>query len=203
MGLVFFFVFWERSPFIFTARVRSTREGTVFTGVCLFTSWGGGGGTHFPGPGRGDYYLARGGGGGTTLRCGGGGVLPTTSMWGSTTSMWGGYYLQAGGTTSSQGVLPPGRGGTTWVLPHRGGTTSSRGGGGYYLQACTWYAAGSMPLAFRQEDFLVKYYFLPNSLRKAVRYKMSYYTWQTLLLNMKKNIVIWRKGNIVRIIMGY
>ena len=27
---------------IFTARVRSTREGTVFTGVCLLTFWGGG-----------------------------------------------------------------------------------------------------------------------------------------------------------------
>ena len=32
-----------RSTFLITARVRSTREGTVFTGVCLFTFRGGGG----------------------------------------------------------------------------------------------------------------------------------------------------------------
>ena len=48
---------------IFTARVRSTREGTVFTGVCLFTPAAGTpiwlmGGTPFSDPGR-EYPLPR------------------------------------------------------------------------------------------------------------------------------------------------
>ena len=59
---------------IFTARVRSTREGTVFTGVCLSTS---GGGTYLPGGWGGDTYSALDGGGGTYLPRSGQGVPST------------------------------------------------------------------------------------------------------------------------------
>ena len=62
-----------------TTRVCSTREGTVFTGVCLLTSVEG---THFPGPGRG--YQGPGGGevaGCTPFPGPGGGTLPRSRQW--------------------------------------------------------------------------------------------------------------------------
>ena len=65
------------SMFLVIATVRSTREGTVFTGVCLSTS--GGGGTYLPGGG---------GGGVPTLRSGRGVGVPTQVWVGG-----GGTYL--------------------------------------------------------------------------------------------------------------
>ena len=76
---------------IVTARVRSTREGTVLTGVCLLT-FGGGGGTYllasgwegvptFPGLDGGGTYLGQ--GGGSTYHGQGGGYLPWLG-WGGT-----------------------------------------------------------------------------------------------------------------------
>ena len=65
---------------IITARVRSTREDTVFTGVCLSTSSGGG---YLP-SGQGGTYLRR-------------GYLP---------SPVGGYIPWQGGTSLGRGYLP-------------------------------------------------------------------------------------------------
>ena len=86
---------------IFTARVRSTREGTVFTGVCLLTF---GGGTYLSASGWGGTYLPRSGwGGGVPTLAGwvGGtylgwvGGVPTLAGWGVPTfpGLDGGGYL--------------------------------------------------------------------------------------------------------------
>ena len=119
----------------------------------------------------GGYYLPR---GVLPSQVGGGRVLP--SRQGGTTSR--GYYLPRGGTTFPEGYYLPRQGG---VLPFWGGGVLPPGGyylprqgvlpsGGYYLPtgyyrqggtpyrnsiACTCYAAGGMPLAFTQKDFLV------------------------------------------------
>ena len=73
---------------VFTARVRSTREGTVFTGVCLSTF-------------RGGYLPSGWWGGGYLLSSGRGGYLPWPG--------WGGTYsaLARGGVPTLAGVGVP------------------------------------------------------------------------------------------------
>ena len=82
-----------------TARVRSTREGTVFTGVCLLTFRGGGA----PRPGLDGWggipHPGLDGGGGPHLRSGGG-TLSRSGWWGGYPSqVWGGGvpYPKGGG----------------------------------------------------------------------------------------------------------
>ena len=92
-----------------TARVRSTREGTVFTGVCLSTF-------------RGGTYLPDGGGVPTQVL--GGGYLPKAGV-------GGGYLLSSGwggGTYLGQGGGVP-----TQLWPGGGGTYLGRGGGGRFF----------------------------------------------------------------------
>ena len=145
----------------FTARVRSTREGTVFTGVCLSTSRGG------------TYLPRRGGGlptfpvpdvGGTHLRRSRWGGVPTLARWGvylPSQFPGGGYlpWMGEGGTylgwgegvpTLDGGGVPTLDGGRRY-LPWMGEGGTYLGWGGVYLPF-TGYATGGMPLAFMQED---------------------------------------------------
>ena len=58
------------------------------------------------------------------------------------------------------GYLVSDLGGGTWSQIFGGGTWSQIFGGGYLVsENCYGYTAGSMPLAFTQEDFLVLTYF--------------------------------------------
>ena len=97
---------------VFTARVRSTREGTVFTGVCLSTFRGG---TYLPASRQGGAHLLRSGPGG------GGEYLP---WWGGVPTFPG---LDGGDLPSGQGSIYLPRSGwgvpTFWV----GGTCLGRG----------------------------------------------------------------------------
>ena len=96
--------------YIVTARVRSTREGTVFTGVCLLTSRGGG-------------YLPSGQVGGGYLLSGldRGGYLLSSGWGGVPTQLW----TEGGGTYSALD------GGGYLLSSGRGGTYLGQGGGGY------------------------------------------------------------------------
>ena len=129
---------------IITARVRSTREGTVFTGVCLFTFRGGG----VPHP--------------ADVGGGGGGVSHPRSRWGVPHPADGGGVPRPwsrgvphprsgwGRGTSSQVWMetpPPSR--TRWDTPPPPPVRRQSS------IANTCYAAGGMPLAFTQKDFLV------------------------------------------------
>ena len=109
---------WRNHCYLFiTARVRSTREGTVFTCVCLSTSRGvptsrvvGG---YLLTSGQGGGYLLRSGWGWYLLRSGQGGYLPS--------QVWDGGYLPWWGVPTLAGVptwgtYPPGKVGT----PHPG-----------------------------------------------------------------------------------
>ena len=130
-------------PFLPPAYMVRTTGGYVFTGVCLFNFRGGGGGGPHP----------RSGQGGTTFRVwtGGGGIPHPRSRRGR------------GGTPQSQlDGVPPGQ---DWV-----GYPPSRPGMGYPPPHHDWmryplpppppsYAAGGVPLAFTQEDFLVMFRF--------------------------------------------
>ena len=93
-----------RNKEIITARVRSTREGTVFTGVCLSISRGG----YLPsGQGGGGTYLPRSGQGVPTFPGGGGGTggVPTFLA-----LDWGGgvpTFLGEGGTPPLPSVGTP------------------------------------------------------------------------------------------------
>ena len=131
------------------------REGTIFTGVCLFAFRGG--------EGRVVPHLADGGGGTPSQVQVGGYTHPR------------GYPHPPGpgkGITPpphlGRGIPPPGPG--KWVpplsRPEKGYSppppiqvrSQDGGGGGTPNQnsiACTCYVAGGMPLAFTQEDFLV------------------------------------------------
>ena len=86
---------------IFTARVRSTREGTVFTGVCLFTS---GGGVAHPADG--------GGGGGTPFPGLDGGYSSQIQAGGTPPGKGVPSHLERGYLTTSEGVSPAWEGGT-------------------------------------------------------------------------------------------
>ena len=114
-----------------TARVRSTREGTVFTGVCLFTFRGGG--TYLPDGGGGVPTQVWMVGGGVPSLARVGGYLPMAGVGGGTYLWpgWGGTYLWPGlgGTYLGRGVptLTGGGGGYALPLP-RVGTPPARVG---------------------------------------------------------------------------
>ena len=138
-----------------TDRVRSTREGNVFTCVCLSVCPQGG--TILPGKEVGE--------GGTIVPSWGGVPCPGQ---GGILSWPGGVPCPSrgvpcpsqGGTLSQPGGYPvPATAGT---LSQPGGTLSQPGGGylvlavgGYLIRQCTSYTTVGMPLAFTQEDFLV------------------------------------------------
>ena len=85
-----------------TARVSSTREGTVFTGVCLLTFTGG----YLPsGWWGGTYSGLDGGGGGVPTLAGVGGYIPWLGWGVPTLARVGGYLPMAGvgGTYLGQG----------------------------------------------------------------------------------------------------
>ena len=90
-----------------TARVRSTREGTVFTGVCLSTFRGGG--TYLPDGGGGGTYSGLDGGRVPTYGRGGGGTYSALAGGGVPTQLWLGGYLPwlGGGTYLGQGGEVP------------------------------------------------------------------------------------------------
>ena len=94
---------------VFTARVRSTREGTVFTGVCLFTSGGGGVPTFLVVGGT--FSQVWTGGGGTYSGLGGGGTYSHAGWGGTNSQVWmGGTYLPrsgVGGYLPMVGTPPP------------------------------------------------------------------------------------------------
>ena len=103
------------SNIIFTARVRSTREGTVFTGVCLSTFRGG---TYLPGGGgvptqlwMGGYLPWLGWGVPTLARVG---RVPTLAGVGGGTysALDGGVPTLAGGVPTLAGGVPTLAGGT-------------------------------------------------------------------------------------------
>ena len=110
-------IFFKLSVSLFTARVRSTREGTVFTGVYLSTFRGGGtylsasrwgGGTYLPRSGWEGEYLPWPGGG-----------VPTLAGVGGTYLGWGGGVPTFPGLDG--GVPPPREGTPTRVgTPHQG-----------------------------------------------------------------------------------
>ena len=142
---------------LITARVRSTREGTVFTGVCLLTSRGGGypvqlmGGTPFPARQggypiqlMGGYPLPRSGWGGTPFPGPDGGVPPSQVQTGGSPfpGLDGGYPLPR-----SRWGVPPSQ---VWrgVPPQQGYPLLPYQHSVYLLRA------GGMPLAFTQENFL-------------------------------------------------
>ena len=121
----------EISGIFFTARARSTREGNIYTWKCLFTFRGGTPSQVWVGgvphlSSRGRGYPIPGSGRGGTPA----GGYPS---WGG--NPVGGY--PSWGATSARGVLHP------RFPPPRIAST------------CYGYAAGGMPLAFTQEDFLV------------------------------------------------
>ena len=89
----------ESHAYFFTARVRSTREGTVFTGVFLSTSGGGGLPT----------FWAGGGGGGVPTFPGPGGGVPTFWVGGGTyfSGLGGGWPTLVGGYLPWQGEGVP------------------------------------------------------------------------------------------------
>ena len=127
--------------------------GEVIFLVCLSVhTWEG-----VPHPTDGGYPLPRSGQGAPHLADGG---VPPSQVWtggypiqlteGTPSQVWrGGYPIQLTGGTPFPGLdreVPPGRG----TPLHQTST------------ACTCYAAGGMPLAFTQEDFLVRRYFRFN-----------------------------------------
>ena len=140
---------------IITARIQRMREGNSFSlcvsshldWVCL-PSQPGGGDTYLS---RGDTYLPWSG-------PGGGGYLPWqggTYLGGEVPTLAGGTYLGRGDTYLGRGV-PTLWGGVPTLA--EGVPTFPVGGvptfPGRNSIACACYAAGGMPLAFTQEDFL-------------------------------------------------
>ena len=138
--------------YIFTDRVRSTRESYVLTGVCpsICLSTPGGGG--YP------SQIQQAGGYPSQIQVGG--VLQPGPGGGYPSQVQAGGYPNGGVPHLRYPPIGPGRGvpqlgGTPprvpppvdlcRGLPQRGGTPPSS----------TWYAAVGMPLAFTQEDFLV------------------------------------------------
>ena len=162
---------------VITALVRSTREGTVFTGVCLFTSgWGSTffyfgssrwgyplcwsrwgypfprsrqGDTLFPDPGRRYPFPGL-----------GGGVPPFQVQVGVPPSqVWIGGSPSQGIPSHQQDGVP--------TCPRLDGVPPVQDWMGYHTPirrqssiASTSYVAGGMPLAFMQEDFLVSICFI-------------------------------------------
>ena len=139
------------SVFFSLKAFRRNVEGTVFTGVCLFTFGGGGiGGSH--------TQLT----GGTAIWLTGGWCypvwltreVPPSGYWGVPDLANGGCTLiRSTGrrTPSGQWRVPPIR--NEWGYP-----TSGQDGGIPLRQssrASTCYVVGDMPLSFTQEDFLV------------------------------------------------
>ena len=117
-------------------------EGTVFTGVCLFThGW-------VPRPGGGGGVLARSRHGGGALARSRWDWVPPGQWWGTPIQIWGTHPSQV------RMVYPPlpqpGQDGVPSLA--RDGVLPSPGQGSRWS---TWYAAGGMPFAFTQEDFLV------------------------------------------------
>ena len=109
-----------------------------FQFVCQFTSRERGGGYPISGMGRGVPHLR--------------------SRYGGTPSqVWvGGYPISGLGGTPSQGVPYVWRGTPCWGVPHVWGGTASLGSPiAQSSIASTCYAAGGVPFAFTQEDFLV------------------------------------------------
>ena len=157
-----------RADFLFTDRVRSTREGYVLTRVCLsvhtwggtvvrFSQWG----VPKPGPGGGGYP--------SQLQLVGGYLSQVQAGGYPSQVQTGGYpsQVQVGGTLMgypTSGTLPvrPSRGVPWWGVPHLRYPPPSdlaRSEGGIPQQggtppSSTWYATVGMPLAFTQEDFL-------------------------------------------------
>ena len=131
----------HRRLMIFTARVRSTREGNIYTWECLSVHYRWGEGVPCPRSG-----------GVPHLRSGG---YPIPGLGGTPSQVWTGGYpipgLDGGGTTGAplpwldgvpphhdwMGYPPPWQ---DWIPPSI---------------ASTCYAVGGMLLAFTQEDFLV------------------------------------------------
>ena len=143
---------------VFTACVRSTREGTVFTGVCLFTSVGGG--TYLPRSGWRGYLPSQVEGGRypPSQVWLGGGYLPS-QVWMEGVPTFPGLEgvptfpgLAGGGTYLARQGVPPFE---VWMggdLPWMGEGYLPWMGGGYPL--FTGYAAGGMPLHSCRRIFL-------------------------------------------------
>ena len=138
--------------FLFTTRIRRMGEGNIFS---LFTLSGGGGGTKSRSGlwgGGVPQYLGWGEphprGGGVPqpgLDSGGephprGGTLARSGWWGYTPQVRSGWW----------GYPPPP--GQVWMV---GGYPPTHPPTKQSSKASTYYAAGGMPLAFTQEDFLV------------------------------------------------
>ena len=145
---------------VFTARIRKMGEGNIFS-LCVSSHPGMGGYLHLPIGGGGV------GGGYTILPNGGYSILPDG---GTPSFLTGGTpirsWLGEGGgeyTTSELdgGTLPLELEfhsfiGTGWGYPPMvGGGSTPPPGGRQSSRVSTCYAAGGMPLAFTQEDFLV------------------------------------------------
>ena len=122
-------------------RVSSTSEGTVFTGVCLLTFRGGGTPSGWWGVPPSQVWMGRG--------------TPFPGLDGDTPFPVSGQEVPPAGGTPGR-VHPPGRG---YLPPLPGGTPPTRGYPHQTSTACTCYAVGGMPLAFTQEDFLVRHCF--------------------------------------------
>ena len=74
-----------------------------------------------------------------------------------------GYLPRWGTYLPGEGYLPSQLGGGVPTFPSRGVPTFPGGGAPYWSSiACTCYAAGGMPLAFTQEDFLVVHVCVPG-----------------------------------------
>ena len=181
--------------YIITARGRSTREGNVFTGVCLFTFWGvphpaDGRGYPIPGPGREgtQSQVSRWGVPHVPHPVLDGGAPPHQGLdWMGYPPIkdWMGYPL----VQTWDGVSPPIQ---TWY-----GVSSLSKMMGYPPRpfrrwssiASTCYMAGSMPLSFTQEDFLVLLEILLcfwwKNIKILLHVTMLQIGWMLLVLNCK------------------
>ena len=84
--------------------------------------------------------------GGGSVQPGGGGGQSSQGRGGSVQPVGGGSVQLGGRVSPAGGGVSPAEGERGWVSP---------AGGGEVSQDRTYYTAGSMPLAFTQEDFLV------------------------------------------------
>ena len=147
-----------------TARIRRMTEGNIFS---LFTPSGG---EEYPCPAIGRY---------PNPRSGWGRGVPPSCWWGGVGNI----------PSQARGYPHPDLG---WA-PCPGQVPGQDGGGGsspnQNSMVCTCYAAGGMPLAFTQEDFLVKSVFLVNfwycvSLPSWQRVSFYVISWEKLILRL-------------------
>ena len=165
---------------LFTARVRSTREGNVLTPVCVSVhTCGGGGGTpsqdlRSRGGTPSQVWLGGGAGGSTPSQAWIGWIPPRHGVHPPRPGM--GYPPPRHGTgyPPRHGMGYPPRDGMGYPPQTWDGVPPPGHGTGYPPSprqisiASTCYAAGGMPLAFTQEDFLVLNIFSERTLHYVV-----------------------------------